>query len=89
MKKIVEKLSWKAGETKWSGYRHDNTYSNDDDKAKQGYDPEVVAAAASRFPSGHGLQRRCLLAHRRRKRRRTRRSPSTMTTPPWKRSTAR
>ena len=44
MKKIVEKLSWKAGETKWSGYRHDNTYSNDDDKAKQGYVSEVVAA---------------------------------------------
>ena len=44
MKKVIEKMSWKAGETKWSGYRQDNTYSDGDDKAKQGYVSEVVAA---------------------------------------------
>lgn len=42
MRKLVEKLRWKAGETAWSGYRQDNTYSDDDDRAKQAFVAQVV-----------------------------------------------
>lgn len=44
MRKLVEKLRWKAGETAWSGYRQDNTYSDDDDRAKQAFVADVVQA---------------------------------------------
>ncbi len=44
MRKLVEKLRWKAGETAWSGYRQDNTYSDDDDRAKQAFVAQVVQA---------------------------------------------
>lgn len=44
MRRLVSKLRWKAGETSWSGYRQDNTYSDDDDKGKQAFVSEVVAA---------------------------------------------
>ena len=43
MKRLVGKLRWKAGETAWSGYRQDNTYSDDDDRAKQAFVGQVVA----------------------------------------------
>jgi hypothetical protein len=44
MKRLVEKLRWKAGESAWSGYRQDNTYSDEDDRRKQAFVDEVVAA---------------------------------------------
>ena len=44
MKRLVSKLRWKSGETSWSGYRAHNTYSDDDDKGKQAFVSEVVAA---------------------------------------------
>ena len=44
MKKLVSKLRWKAGETAWSGYREDNTYSDDDDRRKQEFVGSVVEA---------------------------------------------
>lgn len=44
MRRLVSKLRWEAGETSWSGYRQDNTYSDDDDKGKQAFVSEVVAA---------------------------------------------
>ncbi|MDQ2700879.1 MAG: methyltransferase [Actinomycetota bacterium] len=44
MKRLVSKLRWKSGETSWSGYRAHNTYSDDDDKGKQAFVAEVVAA---------------------------------------------
>lgn len=44
MRRLVAKLRWKAGETSWSGYRQHNTYSDDDDKGKQAFVSEVVAA---------------------------------------------
>ena len=44
MKRLVEKLRWKAGESAWSGYRQDNTYSDEDDLRKQEFVDEVVAA---------------------------------------------
>ncbi len=44
MKRLVEKLRWKAGESAWSGYRQDNTYSDEDDRRKQDFVDEVVAS---------------------------------------------
>ena len=44
MRRLVERLRWKAGETAWSGYRQHNTYSDDDDRAKQAFVTEVVQA---------------------------------------------
>jgi hypothetical protein len=44
MRRLVGKLRWKAGETAWSGYRQDNTYSDDDDRAKQDFVAQVVQA---------------------------------------------
>jgi len=44
LKRLVSKLRWKSGETSWSGYRQDNTYSDDDDRAKQAFVAKVAAA---------------------------------------------
>ena len=44
MRRLVEKLRWKTGETSWSGYRADNTYSDDDDKRKAAFVAEVTAS---------------------------------------------
>jgi hypothetical protein len=43
MRRLVDKLRWKTGETSWSGYRQSNTYSDDDDKRKQEFVAEVAA----------------------------------------------
>lgn len=43
MKRLVAKLRWKSGETAWSGYREDNTYSDEDDRRKQAFVGEVAA----------------------------------------------
>ncbi|MCO5314612.1 MAG: hypothetical protein M9938_00380 [Solirubrobacterales bacterium] len=44
LKRLVSKLRWKAGETSWSGYRADNTYSDQDDQAKQTFVAKVAEA---------------------------------------------
>jgi ribosomal protein L11 methylase PrmA len=44
MHRMISKLKWKTGETSWSGYRQSNTYSDNDDKRKQGFVAEVAAA---------------------------------------------
>ena len=44
MKRLVSRLRWKSGETAWSGYREDNTYSDEDDRRKQGFVAEVTAS---------------------------------------------
>lgn len=44
MRRLVSKLRWKAGETAWSGYRQDNTYSGEDDRVKQEFVGSVVEA---------------------------------------------
>lgn len=44
LRRLVSKLRWKSGETSWSGYRQDNTYSDDDDRVKQEFVSRVVAA---------------------------------------------
>ena len=43
MRRLVDKLRWKTGETSWSGYRQSNTYSDEDDKRKQAFVAEVAA----------------------------------------------
>lgn len=48
LRRLVSKLRWKAGETSWSGYRQDNTYSDEDDRAKQEF---VAAVAAAEQPA--------------------------------------
>ncbi|MBK5232583.1 MAG: methyltransferase [Thermoleophilia bacterium] len=42
MRRLVDKLRWKTGETSWSGYRQHNTYSDDDDKRKVSFVAEVA-----------------------------------------------
>jgi hypothetical protein len=44
MKRLVGKLKWKTGESAWSGYRQDNTYSDEDDRRKQQFVDEVLAS---------------------------------------------
>jgi hypothetical protein len=41
LRKLVARLSWKAGDTAWTGYREQNTYSGEDSRAKT----EFVRAA--------------------------------------------
>ena len=47
MRKLVAGLTWKAGDTAWTGYREQNTYSDDDAERKQAF---VRKAAAQRRP---------------------------------------
>ena len=44
LRKLVGKLSWKAGETAWTNYRVDNTYSDDDALRKAEFVKEAAAA---------------------------------------------
>ncbi|MGZ5325223.1 MAG: methyltransferase [Solirubrobacterales bacterium] len=44
MRKLVERLEWKAGRTAWTAYRSENTYSDADDQAKAAF---VAAAVES------------------------------------------
>jgi hypothetical protein len=37
LRKLVSRLSWKAGDTVWTGYREQNTYSDEDSRAKAGF----------------------------------------------------
>jgi hypothetical protein len=45
--KLIEGLDWKAGRSVWSEYREENTYSDDDDRAKA----EFVRATSAASPS--------------------------------------
>ncbi|HZJ29491.1 MAG TPA: hypothetical protein VFD37_05835 [Solirubrobacterales bacterium] len=45
LRKLVAGLTWKAGETAWTGYRADNTYSDDDAARKQEFVRAVAAEA--------------------------------------------
>ena len=47
LRKLVAGLRWKTGETAWTGYRQDNTYSDEDAARKQAF---VSAAAAEIRP---------------------------------------
>ena len=43
MRNVVSKLSWKAGETAWTNYRKENTYSDDDAERKAAFVREAAA----------------------------------------------
>ena len=45
MHKLVSKLSWKAGETAWTNYRKENTYSDADAERKAAFVRDAAAAA--------------------------------------------
>lgn len=44
LRKLISRLSWKAGDTAWTGYREDNTYSDADAERKAAFVREAVAA---------------------------------------------
>ncbi|MFN8161859.1 MAG: class I SAM-dependent methyltransferase [Solirubrobacterales bacterium] len=46
MRKLVERLSWKAGETAWTGYRERNTYTDEDTERKRDFVRSAVAGAS-------------------------------------------
>jgi ribosomal protein L11 methylase PrmA len=45
MRKLVSGLSWKAGDTAWTGYREQNTYTDEDAERKQAFVREAAAEA--------------------------------------------
>jgi ribosomal protein L11 methylase PrmA len=45
MRKLVERLRWKAGDTAWTGYREQNTYSDEDAARKTAFVREALARA--------------------------------------------
>jgi hypothetical protein len=45
LRKLVSKLSWKAGDTAWTNYRHQNTYSDADAERKAAFVREAAATA--------------------------------------------
>ena len=44
MRKLVAGLGWKAGDTAWTGYREQNTYTDEDAERKQAFVREAAAA---------------------------------------------
>ena len=44
MRKLVAGLSWKTGDTAWTGYREQNTYTDEDAEQKQAFVREAAAA---------------------------------------------
>lgn len=44
LRKLVSRLSWKAGDTAWTGYREQNTYSDADAERKASFVREAAAA---------------------------------------------
>ena len=44
LRKLIGKLTWKAGETAWTGYRTDYTYSDEDAKRKADFVKEAAAS---------------------------------------------
>ena len=44
MRKLVAGLSWKAGDTAWTGYREQNTYTDEDAERKQAFVREAAGA---------------------------------------------
>ena len=49
MRKLVERLAWKAGDTAWTGYREQNTYSGEDAERKAAFVRAALAAAPRRL----------------------------------------
>jgi hypothetical protein len=49
MRKLVAGLEWKAGETAWTSYRCENTYSDADDLRKRAFVAEAVRSATPRL----------------------------------------
>jgi hypothetical protein len=49
VRKLVSKLSWKAGDTAWTNYRQDCTYSDADAEQKAAFVGEAVASARPRL----------------------------------------
>jgi ribosomal protein L11 methylase PrmA len=45
LRKLVSKLRWKAGDTAWTGYREECTYTDADAEAKSAFVREAVASA--------------------------------------------
>ncbi len=45
MRKLVERLRWKAGDTAWTGYREQNTYTDEDAARKTAFVREALARA--------------------------------------------
>jgi hypothetical protein len=43
MRKLVERLRWKAGDTAWTGYREQNTYTDEDAARKTAFVREALA----------------------------------------------
>ncbi len=43
LRKLVAGLKWKAGETAWTGYRQDNTYTDEEASQKQAFVREAAA----------------------------------------------
>jgi ribosomal protein L11 methylase PrmA len=42
MRKLVSRLGWKAGDTAWTGYREQNTYTDEDAERKQAFVREAA-----------------------------------------------
>ena len=49
LRKLVDGMDWDAGRTAWSDYREENTYSDDDDRAKADFVRGVVKATPSKL----------------------------------------
>ena len=49
LRKLVERLRWKAGDTAWTDYRRVNTYSDEDAERKAAFVREAVAARQRRL----------------------------------------
>ena len=73
LRKLIERLDWKAGRTAWSEYREENTYSDADDRQGQ---VRASRDGGLALPAdlGSRRQRRRLRADRRRARRLRRRA---------------
>ena len=49
LRKLVEGMDWEAGRSTWSEYREENTYSDDDDRAKADFVRSVAEATPSKL----------------------------------------
>jgi hypothetical protein len=49
LRKLVDGMDWEAGRSTWSEYREENTYSDDDDRAKADFVRTVASAQPSKL----------------------------------------
>ncbi len=49
MRKLVSRLGWKAGETAWTGYREQNTYTGEDAERKAAFVRETLSSQPRRL----------------------------------------